>query len=184
MIWSSSVIHGMKRKLDDQVPEETHYTTLGVPRNAALQEIKKAYKKLALQHHPDKNSEDQTTAENKFKLILNAYEVLKDPAKRKKYDNSLPPFVSVDSTQKSKKSDASTFTKYSNPNSKSSRGVICYGCSCQTTKYIQLAPICSKNYCFFVCYLTHFDEFVKDKKKCPLCSEILTRDHFEIDSFH
>ena len=62
-----------------------YYKTLGIDKNATQEEIKKAYRKLAVKYHPDKNKGDQT-AENKFKEVAEAYEVLKDPEKRKKYD--------------------------------------------------------------------------------------------------
>ncbi len=62
-----------------------YYKILGVGRNASQDEIKKAYRKLAVKYHPDKTEGDKK-AENKFKEISEAYEVLKDPAKRKKYD--------------------------------------------------------------------------------------------------
>jgi len=62
-----------------------YYKILGVSRNATEKEIKKAYRKLARQYHPDANPNDPT-AEEKFKEINEAYEVLSDPEKRKKYD--------------------------------------------------------------------------------------------------
>ncbi|MEW6524714.1 MAG: molecular chaperone DnaJ [Bacillota bacterium] len=62
-----------------------YYEVLGVPRNADLEEIKKAYRGLARKWHPDANREDATAAE-KFKEINEAYEVLKDPEKRARYD--------------------------------------------------------------------------------------------------
>lgn len=62
---------------------ECHYTVLGVRKNADADEIKKAYRKLALKWHPDKNPDEQEIAEKKFKQIANAYEVLSD---RKYYD--------------------------------------------------------------------------------------------------
>lgn len=62
-----------------------YYKTLGVSKNASQEEIKKAYRKLAVKYHPDKNQGDET-AENKFKEIGEAYDVLGDPEKRKKYD--------------------------------------------------------------------------------------------------
>ncbi|WP_234408939.1 J domain-containing protein [Marinilabilia salmonicolor] len=64
---------------------KNYYKTLGVSKNATQDEIKKAYRKLAVKYHPDKNPDDKET-ENKFKEINEAYEVLKDPEKRKKYD--------------------------------------------------------------------------------------------------
>ncbi len=62
-----------------------YYQILGVPRTATEKEIKKAYRKLARQYHPDANPNDPN-AEEKFKEINEAYEVLSDPEKRKKYD--------------------------------------------------------------------------------------------------
>ena len=65
--------------------ERDYYEVLGVNRNASPEEIKRAYRKVALQHHPDKNPGDKT-AEEKFKEASNAYDVLSDPEKRKIYD--------------------------------------------------------------------------------------------------
>jgi len=62
-----------------------YYATLGVGRNASAEEIKKAYRKLALQYHPDKNPGNKE-AEEKFKQINEAYAVLSDPEKRANYD--------------------------------------------------------------------------------------------------
>ena len=62
-----------------------YYKILGVPRTADEKEIKKAYRKLARQYHPDVNQEDKK-AEDKFKEVNEAYEVLSDPDKRSKYD--------------------------------------------------------------------------------------------------
>jgi curved DNA-binding protein len=62
-----------------------YYEVLGVPRHAGADDIKRAYRKLAVQYHPDKNPGDRA-AEEKFKQINEAYEVLGDPAKRAKYD--------------------------------------------------------------------------------------------------
>jgi len=63
----------------------TLYDTLGVKKGAPADEIKKAYRKLASQYHPDKNPGD-AAAEEKFKEVQNAYDVLSDPEKRKQYD--------------------------------------------------------------------------------------------------
>ncbi len=62
-----------------------YYKILGVDRNASADEIKKAYRKLALKYHPDRNPGDKA-AEEKFKEINEAYQVLSDPEKRAKYD--------------------------------------------------------------------------------------------------
>lgn len=62
-----------------------YYKTLGVSKSATQDEIKKAYRKLAVKYHPDKNPDDKK-AEEKFKDVAEAYEVLKDPEKRKHYD--------------------------------------------------------------------------------------------------
>src|SRR5699024_12114620 len=62
-----------------------YYKILGVQKSATPAEIKKAYRKLARKYHPDVNPNDEE-AEAKFKQLSEAYEVLNDPEKRKKYD--------------------------------------------------------------------------------------------------
>jgi DnaJ-class molecular chaperone len=63
--------------------QKNYYDILEVPKNATQNEIKKAYHKLALQYHPDKNP----TGEAQFKEIGEAYVVLSDPQRRRNYDN-------------------------------------------------------------------------------------------------
>jgi curved DNA-binding protein len=63
-----------------------YYKTLGVSKTSSLKEIKSAYRKLARQWHPDVNPTKKKQAEEKFKEISEAYEVLSDPQKRKTYD--------------------------------------------------------------------------------------------------
>jgi molecular chaperone DnaJ len=65
--------------------KQDYYDLLGVPRDAQPDDIKKAYRKLAMQFHPDRNPGD-ATAEHKFKEVSEAYEVLKDEQKRAAYD--------------------------------------------------------------------------------------------------
>jgi molecular chaperone DnaJ len=62
-----------------------YYEVLGIPRNASQDEIKRAFRKLAMQYHPDRNPNDKV-AEEKFKEVSEAYEVIGDEQKRKSYD--------------------------------------------------------------------------------------------------
>ncbi|MDO9558237.1 MAG: DnaJ C-terminal domain-containing protein [Syntrophales bacterium] len=64
---------------------EDYYKILGVEKTTGKEDIKKAYRKLALKYHPDRNPDDKK-AEEKFKKISEAYAVLSDPKKRKEYD--------------------------------------------------------------------------------------------------
>ena len=63
-----------------------YYKLLDINKNATSSEIKKAYRKAALKHHPDRNPDNQEEAEKKFKEISKAYQVLSDPKKKENYD--------------------------------------------------------------------------------------------------
>src|ERR671935_103362 len=63
-----------------------YYETLGVPRGASKDEIKRAYRRLAKKYHPDLNKDNPKAAEEKFKKLSEAYEVLADDEKRRIYD--------------------------------------------------------------------------------------------------
>ena len=71
------------------VSKRDYYEVLGVSRDADEQQMKSAYRRLAMEHHPDRNPNNHE-AEEKFKEINEAYEVLSDPDKRKKYDELGP----------------------------------------------------------------------------------------------
>jgi DnaJ-class molecular chaperone len=68
------------------MPKEDYYSVLGVAKSASQDDIKKAYRKLALKYHPDKNPDD-SKAEEKFKKISEAYYTLGDEKRRKEYDS-------------------------------------------------------------------------------------------------
>ena len=70
--------------------QKDYYAILNVSRNASEDEIKKAYRRLALNYHPDKNPGDKTT-EAKFRDAKDAYELLQDVVERKRYDRLNPP---------------------------------------------------------------------------------------------
>ena len=67
-------------------PQKDYYEILGVTKEATPDEIRKAYKKLAIKWHPDKHVDDKKEAEEKFKEIAEAYSVLSDPDKKREYD--------------------------------------------------------------------------------------------------
>src|SRR5437764_15472436 len=66
-------------------PKHDYYETLGVPRTADTEEVRKAYRKLARKYHPDLNPGDKS-AEDRFKNVQEAYDVLSDTKKRQMYD--------------------------------------------------------------------------------------------------
>src|SRR5437773_7617787 len=72
-------------RAEDLMEYQDYYQTLGVPRGASQADIKKAFRKLAREHHPDKKPGDKS-AETRFKAVNEANAVLSDPDKRKKYD--------------------------------------------------------------------------------------------------
>ena len=65
--------------------KQDYYEVLGITKSASTAEIKKAYRKMAIKYHPDKNPDDKS-AEEKFKIAAEAYEVLSDPDKKARYD--------------------------------------------------------------------------------------------------
>ena len=64
-----------------------YYDILNVNKNSSKEEIKNAYKKLAMKYHPDKNINNKEEAEKKFKEVAEAYEILSDDKKKYEYDN-------------------------------------------------------------------------------------------------
>jgi molecular chaperone DnaJ len=66
-------------------PKHDYYETLGIPRKASADDVRKAYRKLARKHHPDLNPGDKSS-EDRFKNVQEAYDILSDPKKRQMYD--------------------------------------------------------------------------------------------------
>ena len=81
-------------KKAEKARKRDYYAILGIDRNASEHEIKKAYKKMAMKYHPDRNSESEETkkmAEKKFIDVNDAYSVLSDPKKKSMYDQGIDP---------------------------------------------------------------------------------------------
>jgi uncharacterized protein YjbI with pentapeptide repeats len=79
----------VKQMRQNKHTESTYYKTLGINQAATASQIKKAYRQLALKHHPDKNPDDRAAAAERFKRISEAYSVLSDTEKRSRYDAEL-----------------------------------------------------------------------------------------------
>jgi len=96
------------------MPDTSYYDVLNINQNSDANEIKKQYRKLALKWHPDKNPNNKTEAEIKFKEINEAYEVLSDPEKRRIYDTYGKEEVTPQSSRRySKYSDSNLFQNFS-----------------------------------------------------------------------
>ena len=76
----------MRRNEEGLVAKPDYYETLGVSRDASLEQIKSAFRNQALRWHPDRNPDDPG-AERRFKAAAEAYEILRDPEKRSLYDS-------------------------------------------------------------------------------------------------
>src|SRR5258707_13045878 len=76
----------MNSRSDSLNGKRDYYEILSLTRAATDEEIKKAYRKMAMQWHPDKNPDNKETAEEKFKEAAEAYGILSDPQKRAQYD--------------------------------------------------------------------------------------------------
>lgn len=87
--------------------ERDYYTVLGIPRSASQDEIKKAYRKLARQYHPDLHSGPRKAQmEDKFKELNSAYEVLSEPETRKKYDQYGPKWREAEAYERARQEAA------------------------------------------------------------------------------
>ncbi len=86
LIFFSNVLSIINTNASQQNNYKDYYKILGIPKTATKKDIKKAYRKLALRWHPDKNPENVVDATEKFNEIGEAYEVLSDNKKRKQYD--------------------------------------------------------------------------------------------------
>ena len=89
---------------------ENLYNILGVSPTASTEEIKKAYRSLAMRHHPDRNT--HASAEVRFNAIKTAYELLSDPQKRAEYDYSQNSKIIVDPESEARTLWTSLFNRY------------------------------------------------------------------------
>lgn len=94
-----------------------YYSILGIPTNASAEEIKKAYRLLAKKYHPDVNQENSEFYEEKFKEVSEAYDVLKDEAKRLKYNKKLEDYKNESNNNYTSSNNKNNNTSYSNNNS-------------------------------------------------------------------
>jgi curved DNA-binding protein CbpA len=74
--------------------QDDYYRVLGVARDASTPEIRRAYRRLARQHHPDRNPEPE--GPERFRTLAEAYAVLNDPARRARYDHTIQPLARRD----------------------------------------------------------------------------------------
>jgi DnaJ-class molecular chaperone len=97
---------------------DDYYSILNVPKDASQQDITKAYRKLALKYHPDRNRDNKVESEKKFKQINEAYQVLNDVNKRKQYDYSStsPPNNNQYHSNQQSPQRSFSFTRHSNIN--------------------------------------------------------------------
>jgi len=89
---------------------ENLYNILGVSPTATTDEIKKAYRSLAMRHHPDRNA--HPGAESRFNAIKTAYETLSDPRKRTEYNQSLNNRIIIDPNENARELWESLFNRY------------------------------------------------------------------------
>lgn len=86
IFWAWVLLLLARKSVHAVTTSDRYYKSLGVPKSASADELKKAHRKMCLKYHPDKNRDDPKKAEMKFKEVQEAYEVLKDPQKRRLYD--------------------------------------------------------------------------------------------------
>ena len=90
--------------------DKNYYSLLNITKEADQDDIKKAYRKAALEHHPDKGGTDQM-----FHAIKEAYDILSDPIKKRNYDRDLKKYGFKDGIKKTKSSNSETTAKASKP---------------------------------------------------------------------